>query len=97
MTLGYVGYDAAHQSVVVGHQGTNPKNMYVYLHATSTNNLSLRSNFSEADLVDADFILGELDQSLFPGISTSILVHSGFRDSHARCGLKSIISHEDTT
>lgn len=39
---------------------------------------------SEADLVDADFLLTELDQSLFPGVSTSILVHDGFKDAHAR-------------
>ncbi|KAH8104123.1 alpha/beta-hydrolase [Cristinia sonorae] len=38
----------------------------------------------EADLLDADFFLGNLDPSLFPGISSSIQVHSGFRDSHAR-------------
>jgi hypothetical protein len=37
-----------------------------------------------ADLTDTDFFLGSLDPTLFPGISSSIEVHSGFRDSHAR-------------
>ncbi|PPQ76610.1 LOW QUALITY PROTEIN: hypothetical protein CVT26_012749 [Gymnopilus dilepis] len=36
-----------------------------------------------ADLTDVDFFLGPLDPTLFPGISSSIEVHSGFRDEQA--------------
>ncbi|KAG7445154.1 lipase [Guyanagaster necrorhizus] len=35
-------------------------------------------------LTDGDFALSPLDPDLFPGISSNILVHSGFRDSQAR-------------
>ncbi|KAK0489329.1 alpha/beta-hydrolase [Armillaria novae-zelandiae] len=35
-------------------------------------------------LTDGDFALSPLDSNLFPGISSDILVHSGFRDSQAR-------------
>ena len=38
---------------------------------------------SLADLTDVDFFLGSLDATLFPGISSSIQVHSGFRDEQA--------------
>ena len=46
--------------------------------------ISSKYRSSAADLVDANFFLGELDPSLFPGLSSDIEVHSGFRDSHAR-------------
>jgi len=36
-----------------------------------------------ADLTDADFFLGSLDSSLFPGLSSSIEVHSGFASEQA--------------
>ncbi|KAJ3483663.1 hypothetical protein NLI96_g6166 [Meripilus lineatus] len=35
-------------------------------------------------LTDADFILENLDSSLFPGISSSVEVHSGFAATHSR-------------
>ena len=35
-------------------------------------------------LTDADFFLTELDQSLFPGVSSSIEVHDGFKDAQAK-------------
>lgn len=38
----------------------------------------------EALLTDVDFVLSPLDSGLFPGISSDILVHSGFRDAQAR-------------
>ncbi|PBK69069.1 lipase [Armillaria solidipes] len=38
----------------------------------------------EALLTDGDFALSPLDSGLFPGISSDILVHSGFRDAQAR-------------
>jgi len=34
-------------------------------------------------LTDADFFLDNLDTNLFPGISTDIKVHNGFKDAHA--------------
>ncbi|KAN0088316.1 hypothetical protein V8E55_005373 [Tylopilus felleus] len=43
------------------------------------------TNFSHfmAVLTDADFILGGLDSSLFPGLSSDIKVHSGFRNEQS--------------
>ncbi|KAJ7915125.1 alpha/beta-hydrolase [Mycena leptocephala] len=35
-------------------------------------------------LTDADFFLGGLDPTLFPGLSSSIEVHSGFANEHAK-------------
>jgi hypothetical protein len=34
-------------------------------------------------LTDADFFLENLDPNLFPGVSTDIKVHNGFKDAHA--------------
>ncbi|KAJ3988503.1 Alpha/Beta hydrolase protein [Lentinula detonsa] len=39
---------------------------------------------SESDLTDVEVLLGSLDSSLFPGISSSVQVHDGFRDEHAK-------------
>jgi len=60
----YVGFDPTLNTIVVGHQGTDP------------------SEFA-SDLTDGDFFLGSLDSSLFPGVSSSVEVHSGFRDEQA--------------
>ena len=38
---------------------------------------------SEADCTDADAFLETLDPGLFPGISSSVEVHSGFADEQA--------------
>ncbi|KAJ4483309.1 Alpha/Beta hydrolase protein [Lentinula aciculospora] len=38
----------------------------------------------ESDLTDVEVLLGSLDSSLFPGISSSAQVHDGFRDQHAK-------------
>lgn len=35
-------------------------------------------------LEDVDIVLEELDQSLFPGVPSSVKVHSGFKDAHAK-------------
>ncbi|KAJ7885997.1 lipase [Mycena leptocephala] len=35
-------------------------------------------------VTDSDFFLGSLDPTLFPGVSSSIEVHSGFRDEQAK-------------
>ncbi|EIN06274.1 lipase [Punctularia strigosozonata HHB-11173 SS5] len=54
-------------------------------------------------LIDANFIPGPLSQSLFPGISSSVEVHSGFRDSHSRsaegvlAGVQAALAKYDTT
>ncbi|KAK7012337.1 lipase [Favolaschia claudopus] len=61
----YVGVDESLATVIVGHQGTDTREI-----------LSL--------VTDADFFLGSLDPNLFPGLSTSIEVHSGFMHEHAK-------------
>ena len=35
-------------------------------------------------VTDADFELQNLNSTLFPGIASSIMVHSGFADEHAK-------------
>jgi len=37
----------------------------------------------ESDLTDVDFFLATLSTTLFPGVSSAVEVHSGFRDEHA--------------
>ena len=39
---------------------------------------------SLADLTDLDIPLTKLDSTLFPGLSSSIKVHSGFAAEHAK-------------
>ncbi|TFK42180.1 lipase class 3 family protein [Crucibulum laeve] len=38
----------------------------------------------EADLTDVKAVLGTLDATLFPGVSSSVEVHEGFRDEQAK-------------
>jgi hypothetical protein len=44
----------------------------------------LSSSRSISLVEDSDFFLDSLDPHLFPGISSSVQVHNGFRDSQAR-------------
>lgn len=37
-----------------------------------------------SDLTDVDILMGNLDSTLFPGVSSSVQVHAGFRDEHAK-------------
>ncbi|GJE90908.1 lipase family protein [Phanerochaete sordida] len=61
----YVGYDPALETVVVGHQGTDPRELLPVL-------------------TDIDLVPAPLSAALFPGVASSVLVHSGFRDAHAK-------------
>ncbi|RDB18455.1 Lipase [Hypsizygus marmoreus] len=61
----YVGFSPTWNSVIVGHQGTDPSKI-------------------EALLTDSNAILGKLDSSLFPGLSSSVKVHQGFANEHAK-------------
>ncbi|KJA29030.1 hypothetical protein HYPSUDRAFT_33536 [Hypholoma sublateritium FD-334 SS-4] len=36
-----------------------------------------------SDLTDVDILMGNLSPTLFPGVSSSVQVHEGFRDEHA--------------
>ncbi|KAJ3849049.1 Alpha/Beta hydrolase protein [Lentinula lateritia] len=38
----------------------------------------------ESDLTDVEVLLASLDTSLFPGISSSVQVHDGFKNEHAK-------------
>jgi hypothetical protein len=40
--------------------------------------------FRLADLIDFDFFLQGLDPTLFPGLPSSIQVHEGFANEHAK-------------
>jgi len=61
----YVGVDPTLQSVIVGHQGTDPSKIVPLV-------------------TDVDFFLTNLNSTLFPGVSSSIQVHNGFADEHAK-------------
>ncbi|KAF9481531.1 alpha/beta-hydrolase [Pholiota conissans] len=37
-----------------------------------------------SDLTDVDILMGSLSSTLFPGVSSSVQVHEGFRDEHAK-------------
>ena len=39
---------------------------------------------SLSDLTDINFILKNLDSTLFPGVSSDVEVHGGFADEHAK-------------
>lgn len=44
--------------------------------------MTLRA-YSLSVLTDANIILSSLSTALFPGVSSSVKVHSGFKDAHA--------------
>ena len=52
-----------------------------------------------SDLTDADIIRGKLDSTLFPGISSSITVHEGFRNEQKKydtpCILCFVLAEEE--
>jgi hypothetical protein len=37
-----------------------------------------------SDLTDVDIVMVSLDTGLFPGVSSSVQVHGGFRDEHEK-------------
>lgn len=41
-----------------------------------------------SDLTDVDIFMGNLDSTLFPGVSSSVQVHEGFRNEHAKTALQ---------
>ena len=41
----------------------------------------------ESDLTDLSILTDPLDTTLFPGVSSNVLVHGGFRDEHAQTAL----------
>ncbi|KAG9315830.1 hypothetical protein JVU11DRAFT_3479 [Chiua virens] len=46
-----------------------------------------------ADLTDVDIVMESLDSTLFPGIDTSVQVHSGFANEHAKIAPSFLSSH----
>ena len=75
--------------VIVAHQGTDPENLYVGHQSAGSllvrgRNLIANVTPSESILIDLDFPKEKLDQNMFPGIDSSIEVHTGFGDAHAR-------------
>ena len=46
--------------------------------------LQLMESFRLADLTDLNFFLQGLDPTLFPGLPSSIQVHEGFANEHAK-------------
>jgi hypothetical protein len=86
--IGYVGYDKSLNTIIVGHQGTDPLKMCGYVsHFGSYGSLMPFFGLSISILVDADLILDDLKPSLFPGVSSSVRVHNGFGEAQERCVL----------
>jgi len=56
----------------------------------------------ESDLTDIEVLLASLDPKLFPGVSSGVQVHDGFRDEHAKTAsailgaVKSLMSSKGT-
>src|ERR1700761_8545444 len=56
----------------------------------------------ESDLTDVEVLLVGLDSTLFPGVSSSVQVHDGFRNEHAKTAsailgaVKSLMSSKNT-
>ena len=42
------------------------------------------SHYRSADLTDAEILQKSLNSTLFPGVPSDVLVHSGFADEHAK-------------
>ena len=82
---GFVGYDPTLGEVIVSHQGTDPDEMWGLLHSRAIHSTHCSDANSLPLLEDADIILEALDPSLFPGVSSSVHVHSGFAGSQSRC------------
>ncbi len=60
-------------------------------------------SFSESVLTDIDALQDNLDTKLFPGVSSDVYVHGGFRDAHASTAsailaeVKSLIKSKGTS
>lgn len=77
----FVGYWPSQNTIVVGHQGTDPANWFVKLQFFPSS-LSPVSCFSLAVLTDTKIALRPLSQNIFPGIPGNVSVHDGFADQH---------------
>lgn len=88
------------QPQAVGGDGTDTQFWFVGFEPSSKNVIVAHqgTDFSsiKAILVDADIIKTSLDQTLFPGISSSIEVHQGFAESHSRSALDILAAVEAT-
>ena len=51
---------------------------------TPTKRLTIYLMCSQAIATDAEIFLENLDSTLFPGVSTSVLVHTGFSNEQAK-------------
>ncbi|KAK0504705.1 alpha beta-hydrolase [Armillaria luteobubalina] len=80
----FVGYWPSQNSIVVGHEGTDPTQF-------------------ESVLTDIDALQDNLDTTLFPGVSSDVYVHGGFKDAHASTAsailaeVKSLIKSKGTS
>ncbi|KAI0034463.1 lipase class 3 family protein [Vararia minispora EC-137] len=70
------GNDGTVQYWYVGYDPTLDK-VIVAHQGTDSDNLT-------ADLTDVEITMDPLDPTLFPGLSSTVHVHTGFRDAHAR-------------
>lgn len=80
----FVGFSPSQNSIIVAHEGTDPTQLWVARSWTvSFIDIKHIIYHSMSDLTDINILMGALDTTLFPGVSSSIQVHEGFRDEHA--------------
>ncbi|KAF8967850.1 Alpha/Beta hydrolase protein [Flammula alnicola] len=76
------------QPTVVGGDG-NAVQIYFVGFSPSQNSIIVAHEGTDptqflSDLTDINIAMGNLDSTLFPGVSSSVQVHEGFRDEHAK-------------
>ena len=81
---GYVGFSPSQATVIVAHQGTNPKDLFVQFLHCSDFNKTADNPCSEAVATDLNVPFRSLDPTLFPGINSSVEAHSGFANEQAK-------------
>lgn len=92
--------NAGFQPTASGGDGTDTQFWYVGFDPSLNTVIVAHQGTDPSSLLslldDADFFLNTLDSSLFPGLSSSIEVHSGFADDQARTA-SDILSAVETT
>ena len=81
--LDFVGYWPPKKTVIVAHQGTDPLALWVTPTQLDWVIWILTCSKSVSVATDVQALQLPLDTKLFPGISSTILVHTGFRNQHS--------------
>ncbi|KAF5393295.1 hypothetical protein D9757_000668 [Collybiopsis confluens] len=96
--------NADFELTLAGGDGNDIQNYFVGDHSIflAREELLAKPPGSESDLTDIEVLLVSLDSKLFPGISSSVQIHDGFRNEHAKTAsailsaVKSLMSSKGT-